>query len=249
MRDSRSWVWLACVLSGFAFLNSVPAVANYLQLRWPDIGLGGALFIGLMAAGSSGRALDADARVTRFHWLLLLIYLIHQFEEHGVDLYGRSYYFRTYANAALEARGLELTQGAILRINTLMVWLAFLLAVWGGRRLPWPGMTAAALVLTNGLSHIAIALTRGEYNPGLASSIVLFLPVAILYFRRIPGECGLGRRAIAVAIAYGVASHALLPLMIGIDAPLIPLFLLALTPLAANAAASRWARGTLAVDG
>lgn len=227
--------WLIVVTIVFLSMNTVPAVADHLERRWPDVALGGILFIGLFLLGGFGRAPDGTRdRVLAFNWVLLFVYLIHQFEEHGVDLFGRVYFFHEYARSVLEPRGLELTPMALLRINTLAVWFAFLLAIWGGRRFTWPGLAAAGLVLTNGLFHIAIALSRAEYNPGLVTAIVLFLPISILYFRLIPTECGHGRRAVAAGIAFGVASHALLPLLIGANAPVAALALLAGLPLVTN---------------
>jgi hypothetical protein len=227
--------WLVIVTIVFLSINTVPAVADHLEMRWPDVALGGIFFIGLFLAGGFIHAPDGTRdRVLVFNWVLLFVYLIHQFEEHGVDLFGRVYFFHEYAGSVLESRGLELTPMAILRINTLAVWFAFSLAIWGGRRFSWPGLAAAGLVLANGLFHIAIAVSRAEYNPGLVTAIVLFLPISVLYFRLIPAACGHGRRAIVAGIAFGFASHALLPVLISANAPVPALALLAGLPLIAN---------------
>jgi hypothetical protein len=114
--------WLLVVAGAFLVIDGVPSVAAHLEMRWPDVALGGALFIGLFLTGGFVRATDGSRdRVLVLNGVLLLIYLLHQFEEHGVDLYGRTYHFRTYANAVLETRGLELTPLMLLRINTLAV--------------------------------------------------------------------------------------------------------------------------------
>jgi hypothetical protein len=237
---STKALWLVPVGVLFVAMNAVPPIAGYLEMRWPDLAAGGVLFIALFLLGGFVRNADGHRDpLLVFHWVLLATYLLHQFEEHGVDLLGRIYYFQAYANRALAERGLELTSGAILRINTVLIWFAFLLAVWGGRRFLWPGLAAAGLMLTNGFSHIAMAALRGEYNPGLASSVVLFLPIAIAYFRFVSRECRIGSNAVKGAVAYGVAGHLLLPVMIAADAPLIAVFLAAIAPLAANALAER----------
>ena len=226
-------VWLIIVAIVFLSINTVPALAEHLEMRWPDVALGGILFIGLFLIGGFVHTPDGSRdRVLTFNWVLLFIYLIHQFEEHGVDLFGRVYFFHEYAGLVLESRGLELTPAAIFRINTLTVWFSFLLAIWGGRRYTWPGLAAAGLVFTNGLFHIAIAVSRSEYNPGLLTAIVLFLPISALYFRLIPAACGHGWKAIAASIVFGVGSHALLSILIG--AGTLELALLACLPLIAN---------------
>lgn len=227
--------WLIVVAIVFLTINTVPAVVEHLTMRWPDVALGGIIFIGLFLLGGFIHAPNgAQDRVLNFNWVLLFVYLIHQFEEHGVDLFGRVYFFHEYAAAVLESRGLELTPASIFRINTLTVWFGFLLAIWGGRRYTWPGLAAAGLVFVNGLFHIGIAVNQSEYNPGLLTAVVLFLPVSVLYFRRIPAMCGHGWRAIAASIAFGIASHALLPTLVGAGAPLPALVLLAVIPLIAN---------------
>jgi hypothetical protein len=65
-------------------------------------------------------------RVFMLNFILLLAYLAHQFEEHGVDLYGRMYYSHEYANALLTLDGASLTPLMILKINSVAVWFALL---------------------------------------------------------------------------------------------------------------------------
>ena len=227
------FIWLVSVSVVFLSINTVPAITEHLVMRWPDIALGGILFIGLFLLGGFMHTPDGSRdQVLTFNWLLLFVYLIHQYEEHGVDLFGRVYFFHEYAGVVLESRGLELTPASIFRINTLTVWFSFLLAIWGGRHLTWPGLAAAGLVLINGLFHIGIAINRWEYNPGLVSSIVLFLPMSVLYLRNIPAACGLGWQAIIGSILFGIISHMLLATLISASA--LILALLAGLPLIAN---------------
>jgi hypothetical protein len=64
---------------------------------WPYMGLGAALLLALLLATD---ALRSDRTVSRWHdlvwlaWLGTLAYLIHQFEEHGIDALGATYAFR-----------------------------------------------------------------------------------------------------------------------------------------------------------
>jgi hypothetical protein len=190
-----------------------------LETGWVLVGLGGAVFAVFMIF--SGVSVGSDGvrdPLATSAWLLLIGYLFHQFEEHGIDLYGRVYYFIEYGNVQLAARfgesGPQLTDLAIYRINTLGIWVPFLLAIWAGRRLPWVGLAAAGTMLTNGLFHIMIAVGNGEYNPGLGTALVLFLPISISYFRNARREAGIGLLAVLGGIAFGVAGHVLLPTMI-----------------------------------
>ncbi len=189
------------------------------ETGWVLLAMGGAGFALLMILSSvrvsAGAVTDSLGTAG---WLLVIGYLLHQIEEHGVDLYGRSYYFIEYGNAQLAARfgedGPRLTDLAIYRINTLAVWVPFLLAIWAGRRLPWVGLAAAGLMLTNGLFHIGIAMVQREYNPGLGTAVVIFLPLSIAYFGTIRRQAGVGHLAVLGGIAFGVVGHALLPTII-----------------------------------
>jgi hypothetical protein len=88
-------------------------------------------------------------RVFVLNFILLLAYLAHQFEEHGVDLYRRMHYFHEYANALLTLDGASLTPLMILNINSVAVWFACFLALWGGRKYDWHGLAVGSLVLCN----------------------------------------------------------------------------------------------------
>ena len=226
-------------------MHFVPPVRDYLVMTWMTVGLGGAVFLSLMLLEDRAQ-LQLDP-LARFHYILLTVYLVHQFEEHGVDLLGRAYSLITYARNVIgdvgTASGFTLTPLAIYRTNTLFVWLPFLAAVWGHRRFIWPGLAAAGLVLTNGILHIGIALWREEDNPGVGSAIVLFLPVALLYFRFVRRHCGIGWQGIAGGVLFGVAEHALLLLRIrfNVSPAMSPVMLgvTALAPLIANALYNR----------
>ena len=70
-------------------------------------------------------------RTTAAPWPLFSAYLLHGFEVDGIDLLGREFYFQTHV---LETRGIELTAGDIMRMNTVTIYLLFVCAIWGGER-------------------------------------------------------------------------------------------------------------------
>jgi hypothetical protein len=230
----KSVVWLlgvACVVLG---ANTLEPVAAYLEHRWPLIGLGGSLFIVLMLTAHN-RETEWTDRLARFNWVLLAAYLLHGFEVDGVDLYGREFYFLEYAK---QTRGMNLNPVDILRMNTVAIWLILLCAVWGGERLRWTGLAGAGVVLANGLLHTGNALALGEYNPGLATSLALFLPLSVAYYRHALNALGVSRWEVAGGVLFGLAGHALLPILISQHMPLSILVFFAFLPLGANAAAS-----------
>jgi hypothetical protein len=227
--------WLLGMIAAFLVGNNVAPISAYLEHRWPAVALGGIVFGALVLMYREGESFSLS-KLTRLNWLLLTAYLVHQFEEHGVDVFGRIYYFHEYANAQLAAQGITLTPLAILKINTISVWMGFLLAVWGGSRYKWPGLAAAGMTLINAVFHITMAVANGEYNPGVLTAVVLFLPISIFYFGYVRTSYSVSFWEIGGGVAFGIAGHAVLPSIIAAGAPMLVLVPMTVLPLVANVA-------------
>jgi len=159
----------------------IKSVRDWLVSRW----VAGALFMGL--------ALLAIVPILTGSWPLALlliflhapVYMLHQVEEHGRDR------FRTYVNQKVFGGVEALTTDAVLWINIPCVWgltLAALYAAW--LIVPGWGLMAPWLIIVNAITHIANAIKRREYNPGLLTSIFLFLPLGFATLHVIPGTLG-----------------------------------------------------------
>ncbi len=222
--------WLLVALGAIIALNTIPTVAAYFEHRWPLVSLGAALSIWVLEAAQPRRAWgDRMAAAT---WLLFSAYLLHGFEVDGIDLLGREFYFQTHV---LETRGIDLTAGDIMRMNTVSIYLLFICAIWGGERYAFAGMAAAGVTLANGLMHTSNTIMLGEYNPGLATSLLLFLPGATWYLYRAHRVLKINRWLIAGGAAYGLIGHvALLPLCVLLDTPMWLMAGFAMTPLVAS---------------
>lgn len=102
----------------------------------------------------------------------LLIYLIHQGEEHIGDR------FRRFVNEHVAGGRPALTPEATFWINALEVWAVDLLALWLAAFVdPGYGLIAVYMSLVNAVAHIIAGAAQRAYNPGLFSAVVLFLPV------------------------------------------------------------------------
>lgn len=183
---------------------------------WVLIGLGGAVF-GLMVI-LSGVRLTAGGEsdpLGMAAWGLLLAFFLHQFEEFGVDLYGNLNAFPTYMGIVLTEHYPEfdnpLTELSIYRVNTIGVWGLFLLAIWAGHRLPWMGLAAAGIMFANACVHIGLAFAMREYNPGLATAVLLFLPLSLRYFIVSAHVTDASWLAAISGILFGLACHGALP--------------------------------------
>jgi Protein of unknown function with HXXEE motif len=64
-------------------------------------------------------------------------------------------------------------------VNTAFVWLPIALAAIFPQALRWVGLAWIGLTLINGIIHIVTTIRLRLYNPGLVTSIVLFLPFTI----------------------------------------------------------------------
>ncbi len=106
-------------------------------------------------------------------YLQLPVYMLHQLEEHAGDR------FRIFTNSTIGGGVEVLSRPATFVINSIGVWgvdlLALYLAVFIA---PGWGLMAIYLPLVNSLGHIGQAVALKKYNPGLITSILLFLPLA-----------------------------------------------------------------------
>lgn len=138
-------------------------------------------------------------------WVFLLqpIYMIHQIEEHIDDR------FRRFVNDHLAGGKEALTPAAVAVINIGGVWIvnaaALLLA---GLSHPGWGLVAGYLTVVNAIPHIGAGVKMRAYNPGLVSSILLFLPAGLATLILVSGEPGVGVAAHLGALALILALHA-----------------------------------------
>ncbi len=102
-------------------------------------------------------------------FLALPLYMLHQWEEHDDDR------FRRFVNRMLGSEALS--PAAVFVINVPGVWGVIAAALY----LAWNynsgyAFIAVYLVLVNGVVHALGAVAKREYNPGLVTAVLLFLP-------------------------------------------------------------------------
>jgi len=201
--------WLVAV-----FLALV-AAEPLLRTSWMYVGLGGVVFLVVAFVA------DPTAwRQRRVALVLLVAYLVHQFEEHGCDALGRSYAFQAPANEVLGptlgcAPGSEcpLTVEAIYWVNVVLVWWPFCLALVLGRERPYLVVCAAGIVVANAIAHLVpVALGHG-YNPGLLTAAALFLPVGVWALWHARMRWAVADRALVLALAWAAVGHPLLAVL------------------------------------
>jgi hypothetical protein len=136
---------------------------------------------------------------------LLVIYFLHQIEEH---LWPGG--FRQFTDARMFHSGDDnwpVNIDGVALVNTAYVWLPVALAAIFPQTLRWVGLGWIGLTLINGVIHIVTTLRLRVYNPGLVTSIVLFLPFTI-YALALGVERGtLTGGDVGLIMLYGVLLH------------------------------------------
>lgn len=207
---------LAAMIVFFALLWVPFGQQAFLGEHWMKLGTFIAPVLLFMAfatrtADQPLRASDVSLSAT----LMAAAYMAHQFEEHWIDLLGREYPLRAALNQALTAAfGAEaseaMTPEAIFYINTSAVWLIAFLAIWSAPAHVFPALAMAGVIIVNGLAHIVAAMLSGAYNPGLFTSVVLFLPLSLIFYRAVLVGGLASPIAVAAGVLWGVVAHVIL---------------------------------------
>ncbi len=138
-------------------------------------------------------------------YLMLPIYQIHQLEEHYHDR------FRIFINTVMMG-GLEaLTIPATFWINCLGVWVIDFLLFYPALylNLGW-GLGIVYIVILNALSHIAVTIRKRIYNPGVITSVLLFLPLGFWTLHTITVTAHATWLQQIVGLAIGIITHLLI---------------------------------------
>ncbi len=163
--------------------------------QWPAAALFTSVFLLLLAPVvylSTGLGLT-------LLYLQLPIYMIHQWEEHREDR------FRLYINRTIGGGQEALTPSATFWINSLGVWGVDVIALYLAWAIaPWAGLAAGYLAVVNAIPHLAMSIKRREYNPGVITAALLFLPIGGWAIFQIGSQASWQANGAALLIAVGV---------------------------------------------
>ena len=205
------WVSFGALIAAFALLWVPLGQHDFLVQHWMKVGTFMAPFLVFAAASFSTSGAFINARSISL--ALLVAYILHQFEEHWVDVYGRSYAFKPFLNEYLSgllghAQVQELMSDAsVFVINTSLVWLVGALAAWRGGGHIFAALCMAAIVVVNAISHIGAGLISGSYNPGLLTSVLVFLPVGIGAYSLLARSPAATANLVSASLIWGLIAH------------------------------------------
>lgn len=150
---------------------------EFLRLHWFDIGIFFSLPIGLYLF------FYPQNELSLLLWISLVTLFIHQLEE-----YRYPGYFPGMMNSVMfkskEPDRYPLNTNTALIVNTIVGWLFYLLAAVFSESLIWLGIATILVSFGNFIAHTFVFNIRGKskYNPGMATAIILFLPLTIYFF-------------------------------------------------------------------
>lgn len=148
---------------------------------WPWMGLGAAIVLLILLFCTHW--LRSDKTKSRFFdpvslaWMAVVVYLLHNVEEYGCDLYGNKVAFAIFMEQLL---GMHASEASCLCTNLCFVWIVGpLTAVFVQRGYYSMAAGMAMFELVNGSMHVGQMINLGCYNPGALNSLVMCLPLGI----------------------------------------------------------------------
>lgn len=207
---------LLLLILAFAMLWVPVGQHGFLVASWMKIGTFMApflLFVAFASKPSNAERGHFDLGIACL--LLLVAYIIHQFEEHWIDLFGNVYAFQGSVNELLlgllgapEGSTGPLTKKSVFIINTSLVWLVACLGIWSAPRHIFPALAMMGIVLVNAIAHILNGVVG--YNPGLLTSVIVFLPLSgFLYFKSLRSGAATLKEVIG-SLIWAVLAHVLM---------------------------------------
>jgi hypothetical protein len=138
-------------------------------------------------------------------FLTLPFYMLHQFEEHAGGQ------FKAFVTKTMGKGREVLTDRDIFRVNVLFVWLGTLVVLYlcVYVSIIW-GLLSGYLVAFNGLVHIITSIRLRRYNPGLWTSIFVFLPLGVYTIYLINKESGAGWLYNVIFLVVTILLHAMI---------------------------------------
>ena len=120
---------------------------------------------------------------TRFSWPeagFFIAYLIHQFEEWGYDLTGTRY---ATIEPLIQQTGFAFTPDYVLMVNSLIIGCLGLEVLFRSEKTDWPLQAFVGVMVINGIVHTGFSISVGGYSPGVATALLLFIPLLIWFFK------------------------------------------------------------------
>ncbi|MEM6318567.1 MAG: HXXEE domain-containing protein [Bacteroidota bacterium] len=192
---------------------------DFLIDHWMKIGTYAVPFMGIglfaFRQKTKDTPLDTDFRFLAV--LLLVAYIVHQYEEHWIDVYGNYYAFYTFNNNFIlenlgqpESTVKPLTKASVFMINTSLVWLVGLLAILRSPKHLFPLLAMASIIVVNAVVHILAGVVNFQYNPGLLTSVIIFVPIYLWMIKKVKRHHKRSKSLIIGGLVWAFLAHVLM---------------------------------------
>jgi hypothetical protein len=193
-----------------------------MQWSWIDIAfpwIGGVAAVVLLILLFGTHLLRGEPSSSRWRdrvwlsWLAMVIYLLHNVEEYGIDLFGQVHEFPAAICAVLKLPpypDCPLPPAFFLAVNIPLFWIVAPIAALLSRRHPLIGLSVYSVIFVNALVHLAPLLAGVGYGPGTLTAAILFVPVSAWVTYACFGKGRLSYKALALLVAGGLILHIIL---------------------------------------
>jgi hypothetical protein len=187
---------------------------SWFDIGWPFVGLGGAaVMVIIMLVTDTFRGNTAVSRWRDpiwLGWLAAPLYWLHQFEEYSTPILGFPYSiqetvcknmgYAPYPDCPIPFAFYPL-------VNIGLMWVGAPLAAWLGRRNPAIGLSFWGMILLNGVAHVGGTIALRDYNTGLFSGALLFVPLSIWVIYACGIRGAVSGKAVGLAFGAGILAH------------------------------------------
>ncbi|MEO0339865.1 MAG: HXXEE domain-containing protein [Bacteroidota bacterium] len=207
------------ILLLFAMLWFPLGQTDFLVEHWMKIGTYAIpfMFLGIFSFLKEEKGATLIRNLRFLSVVMLVAYILHQFEEHWIDIYGNEYAFYIFNNNFLlsnlgadDSNLRPLTKESIFVINTSLVWLVGLIALLRSPQRLFPFFAMAGIILVNGLVHIMAGVATWSYNPGILSSIILFIPLYLWVVQCAKDNDNYARRLLILGLIWAILAHVIM---------------------------------------
>ena len=191
--------FLLCFPGGRAYKSQ--SHMNWLYKNWPYAAIFTAGFLFLLTPFFY----TAFGLPFTLLYLMLPMYQVHQFEEHCHDR------FRLFINNVMMGGIEALTVPATFWINCLGVWVLDFVLFYPAFHinLGW-GLGIVYVIIINAITHIMVTVRKRVYNPGVITSVTLFLPLGIWTLHAVTVAAQATWVQQGVGLAVGIVTHILI---------------------------------------
>ena len=175
---------------------------SLLRKHWFDLGLLFAVLASLLVGVRFGQLNDLQLLL----WISLITLWLHQFEEYRYPGYFPGMMNKVMFQSEQPDR-YPLNTNTSLVVNVYIGWSLYLLAALLAEHAIWLAMASILVSFGNVLAHTFMFNIRGRtaYNPGMATAIILFLPLTVGFFYLIHDRHLVSPLDYAIGVPFGIA--------------------------------------------